>query len=78
MSSPEDPPKGKPPEPPEPPDLGLVSSSGPSNEPTPQAHTVSQTQGDTSRPTSPAPAEHGKDEDDVPATVEAHATMSQE
>ncbi len=78
MSSSEDSNKGKPPEPPEPPDLGLASPSGPFNEPTPQAHSVSQIQGDTSRPTSPASAEHGKVEDDVPATVEAHATMSQE
>ncbi len=78
MSSSEDQPKGKPPEPPEPPDSNPVSSTGPSNEPTPQAHSVSQTQGDSSHPTSPAKPEHGKPEDDVPAVVEAHVTLSQE
>ncbi len=78
MSSLEDQKEGKPPDPPEPPDYNLVSLFGPSHEPTPQVHTVSQLQGDTSRPTSPTPAEHGKSEDDVPATVEARSTMSQE
>ncbi len=78
MSSTEDPDGGDPNKPSKPPDLGLDSSSGPSNEPTPQAHTVSQTQGDTSHPISPANTEHNKTEDDVHTTVEAHATMSQE
>ena len=38
---------------------------------------MSQTQGDTSRPISPANIEHDKVEDDGQISVEAHATMSQ-
>ncbi len=74
----EDPKEGDRDKPSKPPDLGLDSSSGPSNEPTPQAHTtVSQTQGGVSHPTSTVEAEHGKSETDVQNPVEAHATMSQ-
>ncbi len=78
MSSSEDTKGGDPYKQPETPDTGLDSSPGPSNKPTPQAHTtVSQTQGDTSRPISPANAEHDITEDDVQILVEAHSTMSQ-
>ncbi len=51
---------GEPPDPPEPPDINLESLFGPSNEPAPQAHTVSQPQGDTSDPISPVNTEHAK------------------
>ncbi len=62
--------------PPEPPDPGLASSTGPSNEPTTQAHsTVSQPNGDSSHPTSPVRTEHGESAE-IP--VEAHSTVSQE
>ncbi len=78
MSSSEDTKGGDPDKLPEPPDTGQDSSTGLFNEPTPEAHTtVSQTQGDVSRPTSPAEAEHGKSETDVQVPVEAHATMNQ-
>ena len=78
MSSSEDLKGGEPPDKPEPPDLDLDSSSGPSNEPTPQAHSVSQPQGVTSDPVSPAKTEHDKSgSEDVQATVEAHSTVSQ-
>ncbi len=78
MSSSEDQKGGEPPDKPQPPDINLESLFGPSDEPVPQAHTVSQPQGDTSRPTSPANTEHGKSEGDVQTSVEAHSTMSQE
>ena len=78
MTSSEDTKGSEPPEPPKPPDINLESLFGPSDEPVPQAHTVSQPQGDTSRPTSPANTEHGKSENDVQTAVETHSTMSQE
>ncbi len=78
MSSPEDTKGGEPPDKPEPPDTNLDSSSGPFNEPTPQAHSVSQPQGVTSDPVSPDNAEHDKTRsEDVQTTVEAHSTVSQ-
>ena len=78
MSSPEDTKGGKPPDEPEPPDINLDSSSGLFNEPTPQAHPVSQPQGDTPDPISPATAEQDKTEsEDVQTSVEAHSTASQ-
>ncbi len=78
MSSPEDQKGGKPPDEPKPPDINLDSFSGPSNEPTPQAHSVSQPQGDTSDPVSPVNTEHDETgSDGVQTTVEAHITVSQ-
>ena len=69
---------GKPPEEPKPPDINLDSFPGPSNEPTPQAHSVSQPQGDTSDPISPVNTEHDKTgSDGIQTTVEAHSTVSQ-
>ncbi len=79
MSSSEDHKGGEHPDPPQPPDINLESLLGPSDEPAPQAHTVSQPQGDTSHPISPVNTEHDKTEgDDVQTAVEAHSTMSQE
>ena len=79
MSSSEDRKGSEPPDPPEPTDINLESLFGPSDEPVPQAHTVSQPQGDTSHPISPVNTEHDKTEgDDVQTAVEAHSTMSQE
>ncbi len=78
MSSQEDLKGGKPPEEPKPPDINLDSFPGPSNEPTPQAHSVSQPQGDTSDPVSPVNTEHDKTgSEDVQAILEAHSTASQ-
>ncbi len=78
MSSQEDTKGGKPPDEPEPPDINLDSSSGPFNEPTPQAHPVSQLQGDTPDPISPATAEQDKTgSEDIQITVEARSTASQ-
>ncbi len=78
MSSPEDQKGGKPPDEPKPPDIYLASSPGPSNEPTPQAHTVSQLQGDTSDPVSTVNTEHDKTgSDGVQTPVEARSTASQ-
>ena len=78
MSSKEDTEGGRPPDEPKPPDINLDSSSGPSDEPTTQAHPVSQPQGVTSDPVSPDTTEHDKTEsEDVRTTVEAHTTVSQ-
>ncbi len=78
MSSKEDMEGGKPPEEPKPPDINLDSSSGPSDKPTPQAHSMSQPQGDTPDPVSPATAEQDKTgSEDVQVTVEARSTASQ-
>ncbi len=79
VTSSEDTKGSEPPEPPKPPDINLESLFGPSDEPVPQAHSVSQAQGDTSHPISPANTEHDKTEDDdVQIAVEAHSTVSQE
>ena len=79
MSSQEDQKGGEPPDKPEPPDINLDSFPGPFNEPIPQAHSVSQPQGDTSDPVSSVNIEHGKTgSDDAQTAVEAHSTMSQE
>ncbi len=78
MSSTEDREGGRSPDKPKPPDINLGNSSGPSNEPTSQAHPVSQPQGVASDPVSPDNTEHDKSEsEDAGTTVEAHTTVSQ-
>ncbi len=78
MSSKEDTEGGRPPEEPKPPDINLGDSSGPSNEPTSQAHLVSQPQGVTSDPVSPDNTEHDETgSKDARTPVEAHTTVSQ-